>query len=37
LSPVAVAEAGHTAADLLKLADLSMYRAKADGGGRASA
>ena len=33
---VAVAEPGHTAAELLKLADLSMYRAKAGGGGRSS-
>lgn len=34
---IAVAVPGHTAADLLKLADISMYRAKADGGDRASA
>lgn len=34
---IAVAVPGHTAADLIKLADLSMYRAKASGGDRASA
>ena len=33
---VAVAEPGQSAAELLKLADLSMYRAKAGGGGRAA-